>query len=967
MKRYMERLLEIIGKYPDRTAFVKDEDYISYRGLWEESGRVYAWLKERTIGREQFVQLIMPRDAHFFSAMLGVMRAGAAYVLIEEGYPKERTEYIRRDLECVQVIDKALLDQILIATEPLEGYEETRLHDASYAVYTSGSTGNPKGVIHEYGNVDQCASMEPELAAYEEHRFVFTPSLNFVATQLYLIPATVTAYTSYIMDRDLIRDFTALQEFFTVNQIESVFLPPSYLRSYHSPAPTLTKILTGSAPAYDIYYPDGIPAVENTYGMSETGFFVFRGILERAYENAPVGNPTQGIDMCLVTDDGCVLVDEPGVGELCLVNEYVRGYVKLPELTARAFCPVRAGGPVFFHTGDIFRRDEDGKYYVAGRMDDMIKIDGNRIEPAEIETAIKRCTGLSEVMAKGFVEKDRAYIAAYYLEKEAQQLGLIDSAGALRIDGDRLASMLPSYMIPTYYVPLSAFPVNANGKLTRKELSPPDLDSMRSEYVAPRSETERLLCEEMARILGTERVGIHDDFLAIGGDSMRSIELITACSDINMSVSDIYRFRTPEKIAARIEEYREDTSIGEEDPAVRRKAWPLMPAQQQMLDYEKCGPYEGYLDMPKLLRFNTTIDEKRLADALNRCLPAHPALYTRIFRDEDGVLKQTCDESFLVSASVQEVSEAEFEEIRKHFSDPYIILDAPLTRCGIYKTPNAVWLYLSIHHVMMDGSGMHVLMEHIREAYENENAVCKTDHFYSILQRAESAAHFEECREAKAWYEDRYRKFLHGNFCFGIRPDRPFCAGEGGIYINHTEFERKQESSSQTFLAACALAQAWYNAEDGAMLMWTYSDRSDLEKIHVAGPMFAHLPLCVTITRDFNPDDLLQDVQEQTAFGMAHPEYCWLRETYGDYTCMTRFIYQKDTLAESPLEEMAEENQSINLIDVKKLGGVVGINIVDTSGSDRIGLIIRYLKTMYDESSILRYIELIHKALDLLP
>ena len=425
MRRFLERFSDIVSRYPDRIAFKDGKEQLSYQELDKESGRVYRYLKEQDIGKEQFVTIYMEKNVHFPSAMLGVSKAGAAYILIEEGYPAARVDYIKKDSGSLLTIDKELMEHILKNYEPMSGYEETDLHDAAYAVYTSGSTGNPKGVLHEYGNLDQCAHTAAEKPDYEESILGFPAAINFVATQLYLLPALVTATTVFLISGDLMRNFAGLQKLLLEEKIETMFFPPSYLRHYDHPSPYLKMVITGSAPAYGIYYPEG-PAVKNNYAMSETGFFVFEGILEKSFDNAPVGKPVLDIDLYLIREDESI-VEGVGEGELCFENEFVRGYLNLPEQTKKAFRPMKdQPEKILFHTNDMVRREEDGRYYIVGRIDDMIKIDGNRIEPGEIEAGVKRVTGLSDVMAKGFQEKDRAYVAAYFLRDEAEGKGIWD-------------------------------------------------------------------------------------------------------------------------------------------------------------------------------------------------------------------------------------------------------------------------------------------------------------------------------------------------------------------------------------------------------------------------------------------------------------------------------------------------------------------------------------------------------------
>lgn len=533
-----------VSTIPDKTAFCDGTNTITYSQLEEASAKIYRYLKEHGIGREQFVQIVLERGVKIPASVIGVYKAGVAFVVLEDTYPSDRIEFIYRDCGCVLRIDDALYDEIMNTVEPLAGCEDAALHDACYAVYTSGSTGNPKGVLHEYGNIEQnYKSFETWYDDEIDNAAIFAP-FYFVAGVIDIFHYITRGRTTYIIPHDMTRDFVAVKKFIIANNIQEMFLPPSYLRIYTEPADTLKVLYTGSEPANGLSYNDA-PTLINFYAMSESGFVVLQADLKKSCEIAPVGRPLlDEIKLCLIDEDGNV-VEGPGQGEICFVNEYVRGYINLPEQTAAAW------HDGLFHTNDCARRDEDGNYFVIGRYDDMIKINGNRVEPVEIENRVAELTGLSKVIAKGFKIDNRTFICLYYLEDDAAKLGIIKD-GDLVIDRDKLAKILPDYMIPTYYVPLKAFPLLPNGKIAKKNLTPPDTGDAKREYVAPGTDLEKTICDMFAAVLKIDKVGTTDDFYIAGGDSMSSIVLAAKFVEagINLDTKAIYEYRTPEKLAS---------------------------------------------------------------------------------------------------------------------------------------------------------------------------------------------------------------------------------------------------------------------------------------------------------------------------------------------------------------------------------------------------------------------------------
>ena len=526
----------IINTTPDKVAFTDGTESLTYKELDEASAKIYAYLKKQVIGKEDFVQLVLERGVKIPAAVMGVVKAGAAFMVLEDTYPSDRIDFIYKDCGCKLKIDNNLYDEIIATSTPLMGAEDMKPHDACYAVYTSGSTGTPKGVLHEYGNIEQDYKSFPTWYDNDiDNAAIFAP-FYFVAGIIDIFHYITRGRTTYIVPHDMTRDFVAVKKFITDNNIQEIFLPPSYLKIYTNPAECLKVIYTGSEAANGLSY-NGAPTLINFYAMSESGFVVLQANLDSPQDIAPVGVPLlDEIEVRLIDDDGNV-IEGAGQGELCFINEYVRGYINLDKQTKEAW---RDG---LYHTGDLVRRDDDGNYFVVGRLDDMIKINGNRVEPQEIESRIKGLTGLTQVVAKGFKVNNRTFICAYYLEDEVTKLPNNLTAA--------LKTQLPDYMIPTYYIPLKAFPLLPSGKIAKKNLMPPELDDVKREYVKPTNELEEQICNIYAETLKLDKVGITDDFFLIGGDSMSSIVVAAKFSEagLNIDTKTIYNNRTPKELA----------------------------------------------------------------------------------------------------------------------------------------------------------------------------------------------------------------------------------------------------------------------------------------------------------------------------------------------------------------------------------------------------------------------------------
>ncbi len=311
-------------------------------------------------------------------------------------------------------------------------------------------------------------------------------------------------------------------------------MAPSVIRAAGDDfGPYLKRVITGSEPPNGISFKNA--DLINNYTMSESAFVVAQYRIEKKEEATPIGKPNyEGIEIHLLDEDGNEVRDGEA-GEICFENPYFRKYNNLPEETEKAL----KGG--LYHTGDLGRKLNDGNYIIVGRMNDMIKINGNRVEPAEIERQAKTILGLRWCTVKGFVETEKAFLCLYYTED---------------IDFDvievkkEFGKVLPYYMIPTYFIRLDEVPLLPNNKLNKQALPKPDISNYRVPYVKPRNDMEAKLCQGFEKVLGVENIGIKDDFFELGGDSLRAMELLAFLDWDMLSSNDIYAGITAERIVA---------------------------------------------------------------------------------------------------------------------------------------------------------------------------------------------------------------------------------------------------------------------------------------------------------------------------------------------------------------------------------------------------------------------------------
>ena len=344
----MAKIIETLAGYAREcgsTAILFDDAHskgITYSQLDDITARIYGWLTAKGVGKEDFVLIDLPRGVLPIVAMLGVWRAGAAFVLVEENYAPERTEYIRRDCGCKICITTAEWDGIM-QTEPREGYAVTDDHDAAYAIYTSGTSGKPKGVLHEYGSLQMSVDsikLNGEVPFGNDERLALLVPLNFVASVIILLAALSTKNSRiFVVSYTTLKDPVLLRKFFMEKQISVTFLTPSYVRAFgDNTGPYLKTLFVGSEPANNVFVKN--VRLINVYAMSESGFGISLFEIDKPYRICPIGKPT--VKVSLIDEEGVeedlnnlTLGVSDGVGTEDPVRMYLKEIGQVQLLTAQ--------------------------------------------------------------------------------------------------------------------------------------------------------------------------------------------------------------------------------------------------------------------------------------------------------------------------------------------------------------------------------------------------------------------------------------------------------------------------------------------------------------------------------------------------------------------------------------------------------------------------------------------------------
>jgi len=525
---------------PDKL-FVADQlgNRLTYADVDRLTGQVFAYLSSKGIGRGDFVFINLPRGALAYVAAIGIIRAGAAFVVLEAGAPAARAEYIEKDCSCKLTLNQQTWSEVT-CQKGIDSWAETRPDDPLCAIYTSGTTGKPKGALHL-----RCM-LEKNLEAFNykgEYLLSHGPNfgiifpLNFVAFEI----STIMPYyggSLFVLDYNTIRTPHLLFNYLEENRIEGIFMTPSLLKTYRKVNTYLKQIYIGGEVAADV---DALPIpIYNLFTMGEMGYLLTIFPIDGRKGPSPIGLPTLP-DMFFILDEEGKEVPVGVEGEICIKNPCVGGYINLPELNEKKF---RNG---LFHTGDLGKKLPDGNIMHLGRMDFMIKINGNRVEPAEILAVLKQTDNSGWCAVRGFEKEHTSFICAYY-------------TGAAGFDANQLRqeleTRLPEYMIPAFFIHLDSVPLAASGKLDFFALPEPDMAQYRAPYAAPTTALEKALCRGFGKALGIEPYGMDDDFVQLGADSIAVAETVAECNLTGISFEDVFNLHTPRQLVQYLNQHK---------------------------------------------------------------------------------------------------------------------------------------------------------------------------------------------------------------------------------------------------------------------------------------------------------------------------------------------------------------------------------------------------------------------------
>ena len=743
------------ARSPARTAVRFNHGHLTYRCLNGGANHLAGLLAQKGIQTGQIAGVMVPPSAELLVGILAVLKAGAAYLYLptEAEYPRNRLHFMLRDgAVALLLVSPPLPGGVEFAGQRLlvDGHDGTnrepprlkrrlRPDHLAYVVYTSGTTGRPKGILvnHEsLANYTAWFSREAGLTAGDKSVLASSFAFDLGYTAVY--PTIVRGGELHLVSREVYWSADSLLSYIVRNRITFIKLTPA-LFSVLVASPGFGRLAAGHLRLWvlggekinvaDVAYSRHAgkqAAVMNHYGPAEAAVgcaaqWIDFSRFEDYCRRPTVGRPIDHTGVYIL-DRNLKVLPIGAAGEVCIAGKgLARGYLNRPELTAEKFVgnPFARGGRLY-RSGDLGKWLEHGSLELLGRLDRQVKIRGYRVEPEEIAAHLLRHDAVKEAVVLA-IEAPSApndgYLCAYIVQ---------DGAGAQPAALKAyLSAQLPDYMVPTFFVSLDVLPLTANGKVNRKRLPPPEIGGPEEAYVPPGDELEEQLVQIWSEVLKLDRaqIGIDADFFGLGGHSLRATILMSKIHRalvVQIPLVEIFKTPTVRGLSQWVKRAAAE-SYTPLKPGELREYYPVSAAQQRLYLIQQARPEDRSYNTPVVMRIEGELHRGTIEEIFPTLIQRHEVLRSFFVRLAGEVVQRVLGAGAFKMAYC-ESSEQGAESVIRDFMRPFDLGQAPLLRAGLIGlSAQRHILVVDMHQIIADGTSIGVMVKEFMHLYRGES------------------------------------------------------------------------------------------------------------------------------------------------------------------------------------------------------------------------------------------------------
>ncbi len=968
-----------VEKTPDNTAVVYLDRSYTYREVDRITENIAAFLKSKGVGKNHAVSVLIPRCEYMPIAAIGIHKAGAGYQPLDPSYPSERLEFMIKDADAKYLIaDRELMDKIpgydgpVLYTDEISNLpdaekikEKPDPGDLFIMLYTSGSTGVPKGVMLEHHNL--CCFCNWYINTYnmdETSRASAYASYGFDCHMLDMYPVLLVGGQLHIIDESIRLDLVEINKYFTENGITHTFMTTQVGRQYAELFPDASnpKHLSAAGEKLVPVAPPRGFQLYNGYGPTECTIFTHMYPVDKLYDRVPIGKPLFNMKQYVV-DKNMRRVPIGVPGELIVAGHQVgRGYLNRPEKNAEVFIrnpfSDEPGYENAYRTGDIVRILSDGNTDFIGRNDGQVKIRGFRIELSEVEGVIRKFPGIKDATVQAFDEPGGGkFIAAYVVSDEPVDVEEM---------GEFIKQDKPAYMVPAVTMQIDRIPLNQNQKVNRKALPKPEPKtkaSAKDKPAAPLNVLEKEIHEIVSGVIGTTDFGITDLFSELGLTSISSIKLAMLIYDkfgIQINVRKLVSDGTIQNIENEIltgllkEETKTDTEKKRGLQSCR-----LSFAQQGVYTECQANPDTVQYNIPYALKFPKGINADALEKAVRDVIEAHPYILCRFAADSDNEIVQEPIPNFELDIPIKEMTTADYEEYKAKFVRPFDLEKGPCVRFEIIKTDELI-LLADMHHLVSDGASVDMFFNQLSSALDGKLPEKESYTYYDFAVEEKITPETEKFFEEQMAEVEEPTQLIPDIF------EENLPHNENSVTVS-TDIEAVKSfaksigvTPAAVYLAASYIAFGRFVCEDTVSIVTVSNGRSNMKVRNTMGMFVNTLPLVTTLDHKENTVEFLKRVSQNFSETIAHENYPFARiASKYDFHPRASYTYQIGVINEYHTNHGTIEVEGLEL-DIAKLPVAVYIE-----GSEKNAVIkVDYDTSMYSGEMMKSLADAINNAVN---